>query len=126
MTVVSKDEQGNCIYADKGFVYLKLASEQRTRKLAEISLPDDALVMRRDSKHLLRKADSYGFNYELLRNARKCKKVILCLPGFIYEIPISDILERGSFLWFKEVGFERQVFLKQAIIKSYPALEMVI
>ncbi len=126
MTVVSKDTQGNCIYAEKGIVYLKLVSEKRTRKLAEILIESGALVMRREGRHLLRKADAFGFNYELLKSAKKCKDVILCLPGCIYEIPIADILKYGDFLWFKNEGFERQVFLRQGFIKTYPALELVI
>jgi len=91
------------------------------RKLGMIDLLHKQILIFRRAGHLLKKANAYGFNYQMLITAQKCKSVMLCCRQGRFEIPIKDILEKGSFLWFKHTGFERQIFLPVDVIQNYRA-----
>lgn len=116
------DDNGNKILVNNNVIMLKLQSETHTRRIGEI-LPSRTLRMvRAREKHLLRKAQAYGFNHYVLANRTRFDFVLLCEREHHYKIPVDYILESGSFLWFKQTGFERQLFLtleqlKQFIIK---------
>lgn len=118
--VIARDTANNFIYTDGNEVLLKLNAEKRTRHLATIDLAQKALIMVRQSKHLLRKAQAYGFNHSMLQAAKLCDKIIFTCPEGTFIIPIADVLQYGDYLWFKTEGFERQLFLRIAFIQSYP------
>lgn len=102
-------------------IKLKLKKEKFARLLGYVKTSEKTLYCNRDSKkHLLVKADSYGFNYNLLNEAKRFDKVLLCIDKIDkYLIPKEFILSNGSFLWFKTEGFERQIFLKRAEIERF-------
>lgn len=102
-------------------IKLKLKKEKFARLLGYVKTSEKTLYCNRDSKkHLLVKADSYGFNYNLLNEAKRFDKVLLCIDKIDkYLIPKEFILSNGSFLWFKTEGFERQIFLKMAEIERF-------
>lgn len=122
---ISLDSANNRLYVIDKRVMLKLASEAHSRHLATIDIKNKSLMVIRGAKHLLRKADSYGFNYEMLTTAKKCNKVKLLSAEGLFDIPIEIILQKGSFLWFKTEGFERQIFLPRSVIKNF-AVEVAI
>ena len=102
-------------------VRLMLASEPDNligRKLGKLG--GDSLYLYRDEvRHLHRKSNSYGFNLKLLQLPR-IKKIILN-EGNInkYVIPKEIILREGKILFFKQQGFEKQIFLSKNLIEKY-------
>jgi hypothetical protein len=114
------DKFGNAIIVSGNSISLKLKSEKRIRQIGTINLKDKYLsVDRIRSKHLFRKNNSYGFNHYVLFNATKFDKVLLSDDFGTWLIPISIILEKGSFLHFNKDGFELQIFLPLDIITKY-------
>lgn len=116
MTTISIDTDGNRLYAENGNVYLALIKE-RCRKIATIDKPNKVVIMEREGKHLLRKADAYGFNYELIKKIPTDYKIRLHTPEGVFMLTPEKILA-GSFLWFKNTGFERQIFLTRQTIQK--------
>ena len=85
---------------------------QKPRNIGWFSDSGDTFHCQRNpAKHLHYKSESYGFNYELLRDGMFVW-VFVHLP--FNELLVTSrnyILQRGSFLHFKNEGFERQIFL---------------
>ena len=115
------DGNGNSIIVDTETIYLQLSKNKGVRKLVGvINFKERYIRMNRlSTKHLLQKADSYGFNWHVLSQARKFDTVMLCTDEGVYKIPVQDIINRGQFLFFKEQGFEKQIFLTRQIINEY-------
>lgn len=106
-----QDVSGNKIVNVGGNIFLYLASGGK-RLVGELLEGQRVLrVTRKRGKHLLRKANAYGFNHFILSNAKKFDTVLLVDDFGAYRIPRQYILEHGEFLWFKEQGFEKQIFL---------------
>lgn len=122
--VVLLDKHGNALvkYND-GRVVLYIASEDRVRKVGVIA--DKCLYVERTySKHLHRKSNSYGFNYELLKRSGSFDKIVLSEDDTAtYAIPKSTILSLGKVMFFKNSAdgnsFEVQIFLNRDIIILY-------
>jgi len=77
------------------------------------------ITKRNRKKHLLIKANAYGFNHHVLENGTTFDKVMLVEGENSYLIPVADILEYGSFLWFKTQGFEKQIFMTLEQLRQY-------
>lgn len=113
------DSEGNAIITQpKGnsiTLYIKLAAENRQRKIGIIDLPSKTLHIKRNrDKHLFRKFNAYGFCYKILSDTKKFDKIYLTDEHESWMIPLSFILdkENSSFLHFKgSGGFELQVFV---------------
>lgn len=110
-----RDEQGHEIISDleDGYrlLYLKLKG-QKTRKLGEFYPASGTLhVFRNREKHLHFITQSYGFNYTLLTRLPNLKEVVIHEKGNgLYSVALGNLLSDGEFLFFKEQGFERQIF----------------
>lgn len=110
MKTLCEDKSGNKIMVSKNTLFLKLASENHNRNIGTVVPESDWFHVTRESEHLLRKANAYGFNYQIISMFRKYRNVLLTAPEGNFLIPMDEILTYGSFLWFKEQGFERQIF----------------
>lgn len=111
------DEYGNNIILHNNdarmVVYLKLKAESKKRKVGIINFATRTLYVKRNSaKHLFRKDGSYGFNHKLLSETKRFDSVRLQDENSEWLIPVSFILDNGSFLHFKGDGFERQIFIQ--------------
>jgi hypothetical protein len=123
--LVKTDRNGNSITVKNGKVHLNIFGQTRGRTIGQIS--DGKLVVYRDiDKHLFKKTNSYGFCYDLLKSF-KIKSVYLEeeMNGKrdIYgPYDPSLFLDNGEFMYFKEEGFERQIFIprKYIIENSWP------
>lgn len=102
-------------------IHLKLAGEKgRERLIGTIDIEHDWLMVeRKRDKHLHRKSLSYGFNEYLIKNAKAFKNIMLHDESGYYLIPLDVIKENGKYLFFKQQGFEVQLFLELEIIKKY-------
>ncbi len=110
------DSTGNKIIASNNGsrikVLLKLQNELRSRLLGYINIKSKSIkIIRKKDLHLLRKNNSYGFNHTLLSDAKTFNKILLKDEVNSWKIPTQFILDNGKFLFFKEQGFERQIFI---------------
>ena len=110
------DSAGNKIIAsnngDRIKVLLKLNSELRSRLLGYVNIKSKSIkIIRKKEVHLLYKNNSYGFNHTLLADAKTFDKILLKDELNAWKIPTQFILDNGKFLFFKEQGFERQIFV---------------
>lgn len=118
------DNNSNCLlYFQDGKVGLWLETEQRDRNLGIIK--EKTLFIKRDSeRHLHRKSNSYGFNYNLLKMSKSFNKIVLTEDNEnMYVMPKDIILNMGKVMYFKNSedgnSFEVQIFLNRDIIKTY-------
>ncbi len=97
--------------SDSGEIRLTLPN-QKPRNIGWFNDNGDTFHCQRNpAKHLHYKSESYGFNYELLRDGIFVW-VIVHLPfNELLVTSRNHILSKGSFLHFANKGFERQIFL---------------
>jgi len=101
-------------------ISLKLHSEPGFRNIGEVKLDDKTLLLKRKrAKHLFRKNNSYGFNEYLIRNGQTFDKIMLADDDAVYLFPKNLVTEKGSYLYFKQEGFEKQIFLPLDEMKEY-------
>jgi len=96
-------------------VILKLnTGKKRTiGKLVKYSDKVYFVIKRDKSKHLLRKANSWGLNDSVVQAlSDDCHIILNEKGGSTYYIPVKSVKENGSYLWFKNQGFERQIFVE--------------
>lgn len=118
------DEYGNLIISKNNgkriIVKLKLSNEKTYRLLGVINKATKSIRMtRKRSMHLLIKAQAYGFNYDLLSSVKQFKTVRLEDEFERWTVPVEYILKEGSFLFFKNQGFERQIFITLQQLKQF-------
>jgi len=125
--ITISDNSGNTLVITSGReVLLFLKSQKRPRKLGRFSEKYQQFwTWRSISKnHLHRKSDSWGFNYQCLVELKKLgiTKVLLEEVSYNnqYYTSIDNILENGKFLFFKQQGFEKQIFLERGKFYCYP------
>ncbi|MDD8018603.1 MAG: hypothetical protein PHP42_09540 [Bacteroidota bacterium] len=104
-------ETSNIRVTQSGEIFLYLPN-QKPKKIGWFNENGDTFhTQRNPAKHFHRNSNSYGFNYELLRDGN-FSRVVVHLPfGEHLETSREHILENGFFLYFKEQGFEKQRFL---------------
>ena len=118
------DSAGNKIIAsnngDRIKVLLKLNTELRSRLLGYVNIKSKSIkIIRKKEVHLLHKNNSYGFNHTLLNDAKTFNKILLKDELNSWKIPTQFILDNGKFLFFKEQGFERQIFISMEQINQF-------
>ena len=120
MTVKTDSNGNRIVVADSGVVMLHLSGSKKPRNIGMIDRKTRIVQMKRTmDEHLMRKNNSYGFNHFLLSNAKTFDSVSLEDDYGSYLIPIKFILEYGSFLHFKEKGFETQIFLNINYLRKF-------
>lgn len=103
-------------------LYIRLAKESHRRHIGRINPSTRRLhVERSEDMHILKKANAYGFNHHVLKEAQTFDEVILHENGGrrIYRMERKYMLNDGDFLFFKHQGFERQIFLSKEWIEHY-------
>lgn len=118
------NKEGHRFEADEkdGFLYitLHLNGSRKGRNIGRVRLADRVLeITRNREKHLLKKARAYGFNEYVIRTAKTFDKIELQDDYGTYVFPRQLILDNGSYLYFKEEGFEKQLFLPLFLIQSF-------
>ena len=101
-------------------IHLQLVGESRKRKVGTITKSTKTLaITRKRFKHLFIKGNAYGFNEYILANAKLFDKIKLKDELCEWKIPVKFILENGSYLMFKQQGFERQLFVSLTQIDEF-------
>lgn len=109
------DEGGNKLRVqqnDKLTVLTLLLKGDKPRKIGTVTKSTRTIQMkRRKDIHLFRKGNAYGFCYYVLNNQTSIDYVSLSDELNHWKVPVKFILDNGKFLFFKEQGFEKQIFL---------------
>ena len=118
------DQYGNYFITQRTensiLIQLQLANENRVRNIGIVNRHDKFIEIIRDkSRHLFRKGNAYGFNEHLIKTAKTFDNVKLIDGDGVYLLPKSVILEKGRYMFFKEQGFEKQLFLDMDIINGF-------
>lgn len=116
-----------CIFYDENdrklgaTIHLKLCSERRSRLIGDYYFAESRICLKRDSaKHLFKKNNSYGFNWEIINDEFLGVRIIdLTVDGERFVFPKSIIELHGQFMNFKQEGFELQKFVPFKIIQNY-------
>ena len=120
-----KDSTGNKIISTHhgtfATIALKLNDENHHRSIGTIRFIElEFHVIRQRSKHLLIKAQSYGFNHYILDNAKLFDTVVIQDEYSTWRIPRAIMLEQGKFMHFKNNGgFELQIFVSLELLNEY-------
>jgi hypothetical protein len=120
-----KDEIGNTIisthHGNFATICLKLNSENFQRQLGVVHFDKrEFYVKRKREKHLMVRANSYGFNHYILDNALLFDNVVVEDEYHKWRIPRAIILEQGKFMHFKNNGgFELQLFVSLDTLSNY-------
>jgi hypothetical protein len=130
--LAKEDNAGNTLYlriwSDEnkldvgGTIFLKLKSESKKRNLGNLTIKDRSFHIIRDSnKHYHYKSKSYGFNWNIINDAELGIKSIHLIVDKKdkYVIPKTILDTYGTFLNFKQQGFELQKFLPFDMIKNF-------
>jgi hypothetical protein len=109
------DERDGLLY-----ITLHLKGKKAARNIGRVRPADRVLeVSRKREKHLMRKANAYGFNEYVLREAKKFDRIELTDEYGTYLFSRQLVLDMGRYLHFKEEGFEKQLFLSLNIISNH-------
>jgi len=116
MEKISRDTDGNTIKVTatgKGAtIKLYLSKEGRWRLIGNVDYVNRILkVRRKKDKHLHYKTGSYGFNYHILSHAKHFDHVEVTDEDGTYKHTVRYLLNEGTFLYFRENGFEKQLFV---------------
>jgi hypothetical protein len=107
-------------------IELKLCLENyKPRLIGTVTKSTRTIEMKRKrAKHLHRKTNSYGFNDYVLRNQTSIDWVRLSDDcGYHWKIPVDYILEKGTYLHFKQDGFELQRFVSLENLEQFRVRE---
>lgn len=101
-------------------LYLKL-NTLRQRFVGTVTKSTRTVEMRRENKkHLFYKMNAYGFNDYILRHQNTFDWVRLSDDlGNHWKIPVSFILEKGTYMNFSKVGFELQRFVSLSDLEQF-------
>lgn len=113
------DGFGNLLYVKGKKIFLKLSSEIRPREIATFSDSQKLIYMIRQPEHLHRKSNSYGFNHELIKTSVSSTHILLTCPEGVFKIPLKFIEDNGNYLFFKQQGFEKQLFLPVELLADF-------
>lgn len=110
------DKEGNFFrtYQTDKLITIKLVLnvEKREREIGTVNIKERVLQIKRvRSKHLFNKNNSYGFNEFIIKNGTTFDNILLTDEHDNWMIPKSFIEENGKYLFFKELGFEKQLFI---------------
>jgi len=121
------DEGGNKLQIkqnDKLIILTLLLKDDKPRRIGTVTKSTRTIEMKRKrATHLFRKGNAYGFCHYVLNNQTTIDWVRLSDDTETHwKIPVKFILDNGRFLFFKEQGFEKQLFvsleeLEQFIVK---------
>jgi hypothetical protein len=128
---VQEDKSGNQLFMrvfidengkeQSANIHLKLKDEARYRFIGNYYFYNNTMYLKRSSqKHYHYATKSYGFNYTLINDPQLAIKwIVVKIDDVVYRFPKSLLDDFGTYLQFKQQGFELQRFLKFNLIKNY-------
>ena len=119
LTLINKnfvlEDDGNKLICKNGLLTLKLKGS--TRKIGGLYESDKnsktyyVKSSLKEHLHVFRKNDSWGLMNCVLEQLPEDSIIVLHSDKARYRISLSDAKKKGSFLYFKTKGFEKQFFV---------------
>jgi hypothetical protein len=101
-------------------VILYIHAEKKNKTIGRLDAKDRIIYLKREkAKHLHFISQSYGFNHMLLTEGLVFDTIQLTDDNGTYKFDKSVISENGTFIFFKQQGFERQLFVPIITIQKY-------
>ncbi|SMO59569.1 hypothetical protein SAMN06269117_11334 [Balnearium lithotrophicum] len=99
------------------FIELNCETKRRIRRIARIF--GDEIVKKENGHGIHRKTMSFGFPYELLKQAqlRGVKQAVVIFNGAVFITDVEKFFSKGFVLFFKE-RVERRIFLPMSEFKQ--------
>jgi len=121
------DDGGNKLQIkqnDKLIILTLLLKDDKPRRIGTVTKSTRTIEMKRKrGVHLFRKGNAYGFCHYVLNNQTTVDWVRLSDDtGGHWKIPVKFILDNGRFLFFKEQGFEKQLFVSLEELEQFKVL----
>ena len=117
------DEQNTLLIKsnDRLIIVKLLLKNMKPRMIGTVTKSTRTIEMKRKrGKHLHYMSNSYGFNDYILREQTTFDWVRLSDDlGNHWKIPVSYILEKGTYLKFKQQGFELQRFVSLENLEQF-------
>jgi hypothetical protein len=117
------DENYLLIKSNDTLIFLTLYLKgDKGRNIGTVTKSTRTIKMKRiRAVHLFRKLNAYGFNDYVLRNQSSIDWISLSddLGNHWSKIPVSYVLEHGTYLNFKNQGFELQRFVSLEDLEKY-------
>jgi hypothetical protein len=117
------DEQNTLLIKsnDRLIIVKLLLKNMKPRMIGTVTKSTRTIEMKRKiGKHLHYMTNSYGFNDYILREQTTFDWVRLSDDlGNHWKIPVSYILEKGTYLKFKQQGFELQRFVSLENLEQF-------
>jgi hypothetical protein len=105
-------------------IFLELESESKKRKIGVVTKSTKTLSIKRDrGLHLFRNGNAYGFNEYILKEAKIFDTISLRDNIHSWKVPVKFILENGTYMNFKQQGFELQLFVTLAQLEQFRVLK---
>lgn len=104
------DEYNNKLYREGNQVWLELDSLSHRKNLGTIITNNTLRTWRNYDNHLHRKSNSFGFNLKLLKSGWFKDVTLVTNRDEVFHVSVADILKNGKVLFFKQQGFEKQIF----------------
>jgi hypothetical protein len=113
MTIKEKDDLGNYLLKEDNSIKLYLKKESKTKIIGFYDEKTNIYRKNVKIKNIFQKTNSIGFCYKLLTLLPKnCRIIINIIESKTeYHINLKNAMLKGSFLFFKEKGFEKQLFV---------------
>jgi hypothetical protein len=100
---------------------VKLMLNGRSLTIGQMMDEGRTFFCKRSDDTVFRLSKSLGFNHLLMSRGTFSKVIVFMTPsGRTLETTRETILQYGSFLHFKSIGYERQLFLKLSDMKKSP------
>jgi len=118
------DYNKNVLRLNEGEVTLWLKDRDRALMIGRVYTDNDRKILvtlRNSEKHLFRKLDAYGFNYQVLENLGIDFIKLIEDKEYTYMIPVSAINDIGKLdkLNFARVGYELQRFISRHDLQQF-------
>jgi hypothetical protein len=101
-------------------IYLKLKSGLKKRHIGYINGSEHVFyVVRKRIKHLHHNTNGYGFNYKIINETKRFDTLHIQDEKSVWRVPVDFILQHGKFNFYKEQGFEKQIFINLDLLNDF-------
>lgn len=122
--MIYSDVSGSLFVKQTGEVILKLNSEKRTRNLGFIKENERGVLSyykHENEKDVFRKLNAWSINYNVLQYLPYGNSMINFKTELqIYRITKDKALKMGSFMFFKNSGIEKKIYVPKLFFDVEP------
>jgi hypothetical protein len=117
INMIYSDTQGSLYVLKSGAVELSLNCEKRTRKLGHFGTPPNGVLSyykHEKEKDVFRKTNAWSINWNVIQYLPSDSSMInIKSEGGIYRISKEKALKMGEFMFFKNAGIEKKIYVRK-------------